>query len=625
MRQPMAVRSQRVALETFLPQLAYSLVGGVTLFFVISFVLLGVYGWSLRGKIYPGVQVGGVDVSRLEPLTAVQVLRQQLTYPDRGKIVLQDKEQTWVVSPSELGFHLDPENTVIAAYMVGRQGGLFTRMRDLFRSLRGEYVLSPRMSYDENVARGYLESLATQINKPVIEASIQVNGKEVSVIPGQIGRTVDINASLQAVQTQLLTLTDGVVPLVVEEQPPAILDASEQAKIAQTILRQPLVLRLPQPEEGDPPPWRWETDELARMLVIERVQSPEGERYQVGLRPQALQAQLEKIAKQVDRNAQNARFIFNDDTRQLEVIQTALMGRSLNLDASLKAIQAGVLRGEHEIALVVDTETPQIGNDATAEQLGIRELVGKYTSYFYGSTASRMQNIQTAASRFHGVLVAPGAVFSMADVLGDVSLDNGYAEALIIFGNRTIKGVGGGVCQVSTTLFRTAFFAGFPIVERYPHAYRVTYYEQTRAGGIDTNLAGLDATVFVPVVDFKFTNDTPYWLLMETYVNVTARTLTWKFYSTSDGRTVEWDTSGLQNIVEPEAPLFQENPELGANEVRQVDWEAAGADVTVTRIVYKNGQIYFQDQFITHYLPWRAVYEYGPGTDPDVLKAILQK
>ena len=105
----------------------------------------------------------------------------------------------------------------------------------------------------------------------------------------------------------------------------------------------------------------------------------------------------------------------------------------------------------------------------------------------------------------------------MADALGDVSLDTGYAEALIIFGDRTIKGVGGGVCQVSTTLFRTAFFGGYQIDERWFHAYRVKYYEQTASGGHDENLAGLDATVFAPQVDFRFTNDTPYWLLMETY------------------------------------------------------------------------------------------------------------
>jgi vancomycin resistance protein YoaR len=202
----------------------------------------------------------------------------------------------------------------------------------------------------------------------------------------------------------------------------------------------------------------------------------------------------------------------------------------------------------------------------------------------------------------------------MADHLGDISLDNGYAEALIIFGNRTIKGVGGGVCQVSTTLFRTAFFGGYPIVERYAHAYRVSYYEQTPSGGVDPDFAGMDATVFAPVVDFKFVNDTPNWLLMETYVNPSAYKITWKFYSTSERRTVEWVTSGLQNVVEPPEALYQENPELSEGEIKQVDWEAAGADITVDRTVYKDGQVYLQDEFSTHYMPWQAIYEYGPGT-----------
>ncbi|MBE9473614.1 MAG: VanW family protein, partial [Chloroflexi bacterium] len=249
-----------------------------------------------------------------------------------------------------------------------------------------------------------------------------------------------------------------------------------------------------------------------------------------------------------------------------------------------------------------------------AEQLGISELVSSHTSYFYGSSAERIQNITTAAGQYHGVLVAPGATFSMGEELGDVSLDNGYAEALIIYGNRTIQGVGGGVCQVSTTFFRTVFFGGYPVVERYPHAYRVGYYELKADGGYNTSLAGLDATVYTPLVDFKFTNDTPNWLLMETYVNQAARTLTWKFYSTSDGRTVEWHTTGLKNKVDPPDPLYVENPDLAKGEIVQVDWAVEGADVTITRSVSRNGETLFEDTFSTHYMPWRAVHEYGPGT-----------
>jgi len=249
--------------------------------------------------------------------------------------------------------------------------------------------------------------------------------------------------------------------------------------------------------------------------------------------------------------------------------------------------------------------------------LGITELVSSQTSYFYGSSAERIQNIQAAAARFHGLLVAPGETFSMGDAMGDVSLDNGFAEALIIYGGRTIKGVGGGVCQVSTTLFRTVFFGGYPVVERIPHAYRVSYYEETASGSIDSNLAGLDATVYFPLVDFQFTNDTPYWLLMETYVSAEARTLTWKFYSTSDGRSVTWDTTGPQNVVPAPKPLFEENDELKAGQIKQVDWAANGADVDVTRTVWKNGAAYFSDEFKTHYEPWQAICQVAPGTkDP---------
>jgi len=245
--------------------------------------------------------------------------------------------------------------------------------------------------------------------------------------------------------------------------------------------------------------------------------------------------------------------------------------------------------------------------------LDIHELVWMETSYFYGSSPERIQNIRAAAARFHGLLVAPGANFSMAEALGDISLDNGYAEALIIFGDQTITGVGGGVCQVSTTLFRTAFHAGFPILERHEHAYRVSYYEQRPSGGNDPNLAGLDATVYVPIVDLKFTNDTQSWLLMETYVH--SSSITWKFYSTSDGRSVDWQTTGPINLVEPPEPLYRENPDLEKGEIKQIDWEAQGSDVVVTRSVYRDGVLLFQDTFRTHYLPWQAVYEYGPGTE----------
>jgi vancomycin resistance protein YoaR len=176
---------------------------------------------------------------------------------------------------------------------------------------------------------------------------------------------------------------------------------------------------------------------------------------------------------------------------------------------------------------------------------------------------------------------------------------------------------------VSTTLFRAALYGGYPIVERHEHAYRVYYYEQT-AKGTDPLLAGLDATVYFPLVDLKFTNDRPYWLLMETYFNRATYSLTWKFYSGDDGRTVDVQNLGLRNVVPAPDPLFEENPDLRTGEIEQVDWPGDGADITVTRVVSRGSQVLFTDPIRTHYEPWQAVCQYGPGTDnPEALAAQL--
>lgn len=597
-----------------LAQAFLALVGGIGLFILLLGAMVVGYDVVHAGRVYPGVSVAGVNLSGLTPTEAAQRLSQTLSYPEQGRIVFQQGDQIWVAKPSEVGLFLDPENSALAAYRLGRQGNPATRLYNQFQAWFAGENLPPLLVYDQRVAQRYLETIAAQLDKPTIEASLSINGTDVIVHSGQVGRNVDIAATLAPLEAQLRSLEDGIIPIVMQTTPPVILDASAQAEIARKILSAPISLQVPDAQEGDPGPWTIDPPSLAHMLTIQRVDDANGARYQVELNAEGLRSFLQAIAPKLARQPDNAHFTFNDDTRQLDLIQHAVIGRSLNVDASIQAINQKAIQGEHSVPLVVDYTKPDVGDDATAAQLGITELVSSQTTYFYGSSGSRIQNIQTAASRFHGVLVPPGATFSMANVLGDVSLDNGYAEALIIYGNRTIQGVGGGVCQVSTTLFRTVFFGGYPVVERHPHAYRVYYYELNAAGNVNVKMAGLDATVFVPVVDFKFTNDTPYWLLMETYVNVAARSLTWKFYSTSDGRSVQWDTTGLQNTVDPPPPLYQENKDLSKGEIKQVDWEVKGADVTVSRTVTRDGQVYFQDQFSTHYMPWQSVYEYGPGT-----------
>lgn len=599
-----------------IPQVIAALFSGFVLFLIVLTAWTVGYQLLYAGRIFPGVSVAGVDLSGLSRDEAAVKLHQMLSYPIAGKILFRDQEQAWIASPAELGMVFDPTSSAAGAYGVGRNGGLFGALSGQIRAGGLGIQVAPVIIFDQRVAFHYLSQIASQINQPVVEAGLSLNGTEVVAQPGQVGRELKLDATLIYLGAQLQSFSDGEVPLVVQEVQPKILDVSAQADAARQILNQPLTLLIPNAGQGDPGPYVYNQQILANLLGVQRNQNG----VQVVLNATGLRDLLVPVKQQVDRAPSDAKFIFNDETRQLDLMEDSRVGRTLDMEGSINAINSALLRGEHNVSLVIAEAQPKVPASATGQQLGITELIWAETSYFYGSSTERVQNIEAASARFHGVMVAPGETFSMGQTMGDVSLENGFAEALIIYGGRTIKGVGGGVCQVSTTLFRGVFNIGLPVLERYSHAYRVSYYEMTASGGVDPKLAGLDATVYFPLVDLKFKNDTPYWILMETYANESARTLTWKFYSTRDGRSVTWETTGPTNVVPAPPPLYEENDGLRKNEMKQIDWAANGADVTVTRTVWKDGAILFQDQFTTQYQPWQAICQYGPDSkDPDKL------
>lgn len=556
------------------------------------------------GSAFPGVDAAGINLEGMTKPEIEVALGGVLTYPNNGQIILSDGDRLWNARPEQLGVVIDAPTMAHEAMAVGRQGNPLKAIKDQFDAWFNAKNIAPRVIFDQRVADVYLRGLAAQIDQTVQEASLSVEGVDVVTVPGRIGRRVDIPAVLEALNVPVAALQDARISLVIRETPPKVMDASEQAKLAREILSQPFILSV---EDGEP--LILETDELALMLRFDIIDSSDGARYQISIDQDLITDALEEIAPDLDCRPENGRYIFNDDTRELDLLEPAIIGRNLDITGTIEAINQSFEDGAHETALVFDATLPEVGDDVAAADLGITELVSIASTYFNGSGSARVHNITTASAVFHGLLIPPGETLSMAEVLGDITLDNGYAEGLIIYGGHTIKGVGGGVCQVSTTLFRTAFYGGYPIVERHQHAYLVSYYQQ----GPNSPGPGLDAAVFVPMVDLKFTNDTPSWLLMETYIYGTQ--LVWKFYSTSDGRVVEISKPEISNKVEPKKPLYKENPDLPKGEIKQVDWEAEGMDVIVYRTVTRNGEVFFEDSVETHYLPWQAVYEYGPGTE----------
>jgi vancomycin resistance protein YoaR len=595
-------------------QILAVLIGSLVLFFLATSAVTIGFQLAYVDRIFPGVSVAGVDLSNKTAKDASLALGQRLNYPADGRIVFNDGDRVWVANPVELGMVIDIGASVQRAFGVGRAGGQLGRLTGQVHARVGGVNIPPVILLDKRVAYIYLQKLAGQIDRPDVEADLHLDGTQVSYTSGQIGRRLNVDKTLNALVAQLESFRDGEVSLVVEDQPPLILDASAQAGILRQILSTPLTLAIPNAQADDPAPWTIDPGQLASMLIVQRSLNAASWQYQISVITGPIQQYLDQIGEQVDRSPQNARFTFNDTTRQLDLIQPSVSGRILDEAATQKAIQDGLLRGEHNIPLSLTIAPPQVGDDATSASLGITELVSERSLYFRGSSSDRVQNIATASARFHGLLVPPNSVFSMADALGDISLDNGYAEAPIIFNGQSILGVGGGVCQVSTTLFQTIFYGGYPIVERTPHAYRVRYYEEN-ATGYDPNLVGLDATVFVPLVDLKFKNDRSSWLLMEVYVNTNIDRITWKFYSAGAPKVLVAPPV-ITNVVPPPTEWqFEENPSLSPGEIVEYQSAAEGETVIVNRTVSKaDGTMLFADAVQTVYAPRQAVCQFGPGT-----------
>ncbi len=241
---------------------------------------------------------------------------------------------------------------------------------------------------------------------------------------------------------------------------------------------------------------------------------------------------------------------------------------------------------------------------AQANTFGIEELIGEGKSDYSHSISERVDNIILATSKFNGVLIPKDKIFSFNDTVGDISASTGYKPAYIIKNGRTVLGDGGGVCQVSTTLFRAALNAGLPITERYAHAYRVGYYE-------NDSKPGFDATVFAPTNDLKIKNDTPTYILIQTEVDKENNLLYFRFYGKKDGRKTEISKVTLYDVSAPPSPIYQDDPTLKKGVVKQTDFPAWGGRASFHYRVEKDGQTLIDQDFFSNYRPWQAVYLVG--------------
>lgn len=298
--------------------------------------------------------------------------------------------------------------------------------------------------------------------------------------------------------------------------------------------------------------------------------------------------------------------VFSFDGKRVQEFAHEVVGAKLDEQVFRNKFIELLYSGEKEELMIPVVLTQPKITTGQINNLGIKELIGKGTSMFGHSIPGRIFNVNLAASRINGVLVPPGETFSFNESVGEISRATGYQSAYIISDGKTVLGDGGGVCQVSTTVFRAALNAGLPIIERKAHAYRVGYYEQDSKPGVD-------ATVYSPSADLKFKNNTENYLLIQTRVDTKKLTMEVDIYGTADGRVVSLSEPRVSGYIPAPATLYVDDPTLPMGVTKQIDWSAPGSKAAFDYKVEKEGQIIFEKTFYSNYQPWRAIFLKGTG------------
>ena len=556
------------------------------------FFLIIIYFVLFLGRISPGVTVAGISLGGKTPEEAVEILSTTIIAPE--KVTLASNDQVFNIELEIIDFSYDFQKSAQAAYTLDKTGNI---AYDIWQKLVSPFKtvnLGLRLSLNEDLLLESLSIIAEQASVEPIYPSAKFVNNLVVVEKGIVGQSLDIEALRNEIGQTLAFVKNSPIPLQLVNVDPTL--TTKEVKgfktRAENLINKSLHLTF------EYQTYTYKNDDVFLLL------DPKGD-----YKDEEIIILVTELASNINREPQNPTFIF--DGGRVKEFSPAKDGVRLMEDSLVRMITGNLRTLETTDNKIVSFEIPYetTAPDVETEDvnnLGINELVGRGSSRYKGSISSRIHNLSLAASRFNGILVAPGEIFSFNNTLGDVSFDTGYKEAYIIKDGKTVLGDGGGVCQASTTFFRAILDAGLPVVERRAHAYRVGYYEQDSP-------VGFDATVYSPTTDLKFKNDTPGHLLIQTYTNTAAASLVFEIYGTSDGRVATTTKPIVTDITPPAEDLYTDDPTLPVGTIKQIDWKAWGAKSRFTYKVQRGGETIYEKTFYSNYRPWQAIFLRGTG------------
>lgn len=561
---------------------------GVTFFIATVAVIAGAYELAYLKTIIPRVIVAGVEVSNLDRNQALGVIQNTYdSFPNRV-VVKVNGEEKWNSDGVMVARNF--EGLVDEALMIGRTGDIVTRWKSRVGAFYKPIHLRNKLVFDDQTAETFAAMIEEKTATEGALPRLEVIGNEVKIQQGVDGVKLDTSLLSQQIEEafllpgeQTVRVSTRIVENRIDEQKSTkVLDNAKywlSHKLSIKYKKKELVLN---------------GAEIVQLLSLTKSELNEDE---YGNLVEKLRDAFEQLPVNAAINIEGER------VKEFTPEQDGLLIEN----ESFKKVLALNLNESHgsEIEIPMVVTKPKVSMDAIND-LGIKTLIGVGTSKFHGSIPNRVFNLNLAASRVNGIVIPPGEEFSFNKAVGSIDRASGYKSAYVISAGRTVLGDGGGVCQVSTTLFRAAMNAGLPIVERKAHAYRVHYYEE------DTG-PGFDATVYSPSVDFKFKNDTPGHILIQSSVDTKNMAMKFEFYGTNDGRVATISAARISNQSPPPSALYQDDPSLKTGVVKQVDWAAWGARSEFDYVVTRNGEEIGRRKFVSSYKPWQAIYLRGTG------------
>lgn len=560
-----------------------------TLIALSLIALVGIGLGSSSDRVPAGVEIAGVNVGGLTPARAKRKLEQAAGKLSWVPVEFRAAGKRFSIAPAQLGVQIDWGAAIESARHDGDALGPLRGFKRLEMRFFGDNV-APLVSHSPLALNRFLSQIARSVNQPAREPAIVLDGSEPSIASGNSGRALNRSTAAGLIVRALGSLDREPVALPVRVIVPKVRRSDLVRVMGQirTAVSAPVLVSLGAVR------WQISRTQIEKMLVY-----PHDGQRNLGIASDKASTYMSHLSKQLDKPARDATFLVSGPSVHIVAAQS---GRAVDREGTAAAILRAALDPSYRVASVVIAKTKPKRSTEQARAMGISGLVGHYETSFSG-VANRIHNVELVAKLIDNTFIAPGSIFSFNQTTGERNSKKGFLTAPVIINGEVSEGLGGGVCQVSTTVFNAAFEAGLGIVERTNHALYISHYP-----------LGRDATVNWPSTDLRFRNDTGHWLLLRTFAS--SDTLLVALYGTPQNRKVESQAQPLHiNGPPPLKKILDPNLPVGTKVVD--DPGVSSSSTSVHRLVYSaTGKLLYDDTFRSTYRSSPKIVRVGTKKKP---------